>query len=592
MNLFCPECSRTFEDEGLRTCPHDGNALFKVRDKPDPLIGTVIDERFEVLALIGEGGMGTVYRAVQLSVGREVAVKVLKQELTQKKVALERFHRESKLISQLNHPNIVKLIDFGEDRTLGILYLVMEFVPGINLGDLIDRGRLRIPVALEILSQCASALAESHAMGIIHRDLKPDNIIITLMADGGLQAKVLDFGIARALEVNTQLTATGMVCGTPSYMAPEQAQNQELDARADLYSMGVIFYEMLSGWPPFTGTNSLQIIIKHIQEMPPKLRELLPPTAIPEFLEDFTDQLLAKSPAGRPTDALSLKKQVTELRKQLNLELPEVHGDLKAAEQAWVLPKLPIGDVHESGPTGVLRRETGTDWNTEIYDSGEAKTQTSTQTPSPREAEKVKEGVSASVVMDDPVSTSALTQRRSRTPSTIREERPEALEPVKTQVPQKTAETPAVQHAPSNGLGVLSIVALGLIAVLAATTLILWKILPGDTVASVVEAPTEPKPVAAVQEPAPAPEPILPIQAVVDLAHARVDGGFRAAILELGTATKEPVPAKVVKPIRTVKEAEPKVVREPAVVKKAPPVKEKPEPKKEVRNPLTGLTSE
>jgi len=574
MNLFCPECSSTFDDLELRECPNDGTLLFKTRDQDDPLIGATVDGRFRILSKIGEGGMGTVYCAVQISVDRTVAVKVLKPELTQKKIALERFHRESRLISQLNHPNIVKLIDFGEDRELGLLYLVMEFVQGINLGDLIQRGRLRIPVAIEIIHQCAGALTEPHAMGIIHRDLKPDNIIITLMSDGTLQVKVLDFGIARALEVNTQLTATGMVCGTPSYMAPEQAQNEELDARADLYALGVIFYEMLSGWPPFMGTSSLQIIIKHIQEMPPPLRELLPPTAIPEFLEEFVNGMLSKNRDHRPQDALTLRKKLAVIRRDLKLELPEIGAidDLEKVCGLWLLPKMPLGgDVHESGPTEALRRETGTDWDTSIYTPEESPTR---PTPAP------------------PVGEEKLT------PPTLLEARPENPGEARTE-PRIAPQTAEQRVATSGGnLSFLSIVAVGLISVLIASVIVVLLVFPeirkpdlAPQVATPTIVPTEPIPVPAVPSAA-------PLGAVFDLAQIRVEQAVASSVRKSdleGTAptvdTKN-VTKKVTKTVNKTVEPQ-KSEKEPAV--KVDPVASKqkqttPVIKKE--SVLKGLRSE
>lgn len=327
----------------------------------DPLLGAVIDERFRVDEVIGRGGMGTVYKGVQLSITRDVAIKVLRAELSDREVALERFFREAKVISGLSHPNVVRLIDFGQDRNHDILYLVMELVPGYNLAEIIRHGRLRMSVALDVLYQCCGALTEPHAAGVIHRDLKPDNILLVPMSDGTVQAKVLDFGIARALEQNTQITATGMICGTPAYMAPEQAQNEELDARTDLYALGVIFYEALSGWPPFSGTSSLQIMLKHIQEQPIPLRELLPPATLASELEELTYQLMTKEREARPESARAVRDIIDELKKVLELPSVAVESSMTFDEivQEWLLPKLPRGADQKSGPTEVLRRETG-----------------------------------------------------------------------------------------------------------------------------------------------------------------------------------------------------------------------------------------
>lgn len=344
----------------MRVCPTDGTRLYKV-DDTDPLIGGVIDGRFRVDYTLGVGGMGTVYGGVQLSVNRDVAIKLLRAELSNREVALERFFREAKTISRLAHPNIVKLIDFGQDRERDVLYLVMELVRGKNLGDLLAQGRLRTALALDVVYQVCGALTEPHAAGVIHRDLKPDNLLLVPVSDGTLQVKVLDFGIARFMESNTQLTGTGMICGTPAYMAPEQAQNEKLDARTDLYSLGVILYEMLSGWPPFSGTSSLQVMLKHIQDTPPMLREILPPAALPPAIEDVVYTLMSKERASRPESARFVRDQIDALRKQFDLA-PIRFDHATRDEDAfkpYVMQKLPRADGEQSGPTQVLRRETG-----------------------------------------------------------------------------------------------------------------------------------------------------------------------------------------------------------------------------------------
>lgn len=360
MSLFCPDCRQTYDDLTLRVCPTDGTRLYVLEshDSDDPLLGATIDGRFQIEHSIGVGGMGTVYRARQLSVGRDVAVKVLRAELSGKEVALERFFREAKTISNLTHPNIVRLIDFGQDRDFDVLFLAMELVEGVNLGDLLRTGRLRVALALEVAYQVCGALTEPHAAGVIHRDLKPDNLLLMPVSDGTVQTKVLDFGIARALETNdTTLTATGMICGTPAYMAPEQAQNEELDPRTDLYALGVILYEMLSGWPPFSGTSSLQIMLKHIQEMPVALRDLLPPATLPPEVEELVYALMNKDRSKRPGSAREVRDRIDDLRSQF--DFGRVRIEESGAVDDFVLRKLPRGETSASGPTEVLRRETG-----------------------------------------------------------------------------------------------------------------------------------------------------------------------------------------------------------------------------------------
>jgi serine/threonine-protein kinase len=575
MNLFCPECSRTYDDPTLKDCPEDGTRLFEVDPDEDVLIGAIIDGRFKINKRVGEGGMGTVYLARQISVNRDVAVKVLRPELTNRKIALERFHRESKLISQLNHPNIVRLIDFGEDRDRDLLYLVMEFVNGFNLADLIKRGRLRTTLALDILQQCSAALTEPHAAGIIHRDLKPDNIIISPMSDGTIQAKVLDFGIARALEANTQLTSTGMVCGTPSYMAPEQAQNEELDARADLYALGVIFYEMLSGWPPFSGTNSLQIIIKHIQEAPKPLREFLPPTALPEDVEDFVNIMMSKSRQDRPNSARAVRERALALRSQLKLEPPPVEANftLEDAAKAWLLPKLPNPDFRESGPTSVLRRETGTDWDkpTDLYVPHTPDENDSVRVP----AVETRQGGQQAWT---PGQVGAM---KPKVAVTLRENTPEA-EPIPDVRPAtpSTSERPSValQSNVDNSLGKLTITAILLAAVTlcVAIGVVIWVLNRAPEVEAAKVEPTPTK-TTIIAEPPVLPTPsAVPVETVVELARLRLERATVSSqqILASMPAAERPktqVPVSKTKVVRTpspvvesqVKAEEPRKTEEP-----------------------------
>ncbi len=364
--LYCPACNTTYE-ASVEVCPNDGTRLYQLEPGDDPLVGVVLDERFRVDELIGQGGMGAVYRGAQLSVDRQVAIKVLRAEFVDRQVALERFFREAKLISAMTHPNIVRLIEFGQDRERDLLYLVMELVEGTDLSALLGRGRLKANLAVEIAYQVLGALTEPHAAHIIHRDLKPDNLLLSARSDGTLQVKVLDFGIARALQRNTRLTQTGMICGTPAYMAPEQSRDKPVDARTDLYALGVILYEMLAGQPPFMGQSSLQIMLKHIQEDPPALRDVLPPGALPEALEDLVYDLMAKDPARRPATARQVRDRIDHLRAELGLapvrldeELPPQTGagDATVAFASYILPAMPISDELERGNTRGLVKET------------------------------------------------------------------------------------------------------------------------------------------------------------------------------------------------------------------------------------------
>ncbi len=259
-----------------------------------------IDGRFQLLGLLGEGGMGKVYRAKQTSVGRDVAIKLLRTDMGKNEEVRERFLREAQLISGFNHPNIVRLVDFGETDE-GRLYLAMEFVNGKTLGEVFKGLMIQPQYVLEMARQVASALIEAHAQDVVHRDLKPDNIFITRIADGSIQFKVLDFGVAKTS--TSGLTATGTVYGTPNYMAPEQAQGLKVSAQTDLYAIGVMMYEMLTGRVPFAG-QPLQVMLMHVKEEPPYLLDLAP--HLPDEVVEIVRSLMAKDPADRIASSIAL----------------------------------------------------------------------------------------------------------------------------------------------------------------------------------------------------------------------------------------------------------------------------------------------
>ncbi|HEU4631778.1 MAG TPA: serine/threonine-protein kinase, partial [Gemmatimonadaceae bacterium] len=248
----CPQCGATYPVD-VMFCPTDGAALRPIAATTS-LIGQIIADRFHVLAKLGEGGMGQVYLAEHVQLGRRCAVKLMRQALTDDAEAAARFRREAKNASEIAHPNVATVFDFGATSD-GLTYLVMEYVDGEPLSSTLAReGPLEPARVATIARQVAEALAAAHALGIVHRDLKPDNIMLAVGRDGREMVKVVDFGIAKAMEgVTQQVTRTGYRIGTPAYMSPEQIRGDALDGRSDLYSLGCILFELLTGRPPFEG---------------------------------------------------------------------------------------------------------------------------------------------------------------------------------------------------------------------------------------------------------------------------------------------------------------------------------------------------
>ena len=280
---------------------------------PDPLVGHVIDSKYEVLARLGEGGMGAVYRARRRLIGDDVAVKVLLPRYVSDAEMLERFRREARAAAMLHHPNVVTIFDYGEARgEESFAYIVMELLEGESLRDVLRRdGRLAPARALRLLFETCAGVGAAHRRHVLHRDLKPDNIIVLPSRDDWQHetVKVVDFGIAklRDLSGESTLTVAGSVMGTPHYMSPEQCRGESLDPRADVYSLGVILYEMLAGVPPYVATTPTGVIAKHLTEPPPRLP---PHLGLPSELEQTIARALAKDPAARHSDAVELAREV------------------------------------------------------------------------------------------------------------------------------------------------------------------------------------------------------------------------------------------------------------------------------------------
>ena len=301
----CPQCQTQCE-EGHKFCPSCGFPIGKIATSAeDPLVGRTLPGGYVILDLVGVGGMGRVYRAEQTNLARTVAVKIIHPHLVGEENAAARFITEARAASRLNHPNSVGVIDFGKTQD-GQLYLVMEFLRGRDLGRIAyEEGPLPFRRVVDVIRQVLAALSEAHHLGIIHRDLKPENIILEPMRTGGDFVKVVDFGLAKMrVETSTpSITSPGIVCGTPEYMSPEQGRGDELDPRSDLYAVGVILFQLLTGHLPFEAESPTQVVLMHLSQPPPDPRKVAPERKIPEPLVHVVLQSLAKEPAGRFKDA-------------------------------------------------------------------------------------------------------------------------------------------------------------------------------------------------------------------------------------------------------------------------------------------------
>ncbi len=273
----------------------------------DPLLGKVLNERFKILEALGSGGMGRVYKAIQAPLDRPVALKILNPQYGQDKDPgfQRRFFLEASVTARLRHPNTVTVIDYGKAED-GIYYIAMEYLEGQTLSQLLTQaGPLPWPRALSIAQQVARSLREAHKIGLIHRDLKPANVMILNQETDHDVVKVLDFGLVKSFmpdggqfPADVSLTQAGVILGSPQYMAPEQARNIS-DPRSDVYSLGVVLYQMLLGRPPFLAEQSIDIIVKHLNEPPPAFSALWPTHAIPPEVEALVMKCLAKQPADR-----------------------------------------------------------------------------------------------------------------------------------------------------------------------------------------------------------------------------------------------------------------------------------------------------
>jgi serine/threonine-protein kinase len=298
--FLCPRCKEPC-GETHKFCFACGAELGRPSQRAveDPLVGRTLPGGYRVTHLVGVGGMGRVYCAEQVALGRTVAVKVVHPHLADEELAVGRFLNEARTASRLSHPNSVAIFDFGRTEQ-GQPYLVMEYLRGRDLARVAaDEGPLPLRRVVDILRQTLAALEEAHALGIVHRDLKPDNVVLEPLRSGLDFVKVVDFGLAKILEQtpsdkNAALTRPGLVCGTPEYMSPEQGRGDALDGRADLYSVGVVLFELLAGRVPFAGDSATKTLLMHINEPAPDPRNVAPERSIPAAFAEITTRALAK----------------------------------------------------------------------------------------------------------------------------------------------------------------------------------------------------------------------------------------------------------------------------------------------------------
>jgi len=333
----CLTCETTYPDD-TAFCPRDGTAL---GDR-------LLENRYRILSKLGMGGMGTVYVAEHVALGKRVAVKVLKEEVSRDPSMAKRFEQEAVAASRIGQENIVDVTDFGRTPE-GSLYFVMEYLEGRTLADLLQRERV-LPVsrACHILAQICEAIEAAHARGIVHRDLKPHNVVLLDRPGHPDFVKVLDFGISKMGWRQEPITEQGAILGTPEYMAPEQASGESVDPRTDIYALGVMAYELVTGTLPFRGDHSVATMLKHINEAVEPPRHRRPDLGIPEELEQAILKALSKKADDRPQTVTQLRLAIARhIAGPIPLSTPVANPPN--------IPTIPGTPAHLATPNGVER---------------------------------------------------------------------------------------------------------------------------------------------------------------------------------------------------------------------------------------------
>ena len=311
---ICPQCGKATTEP---VCPdHDVRTVMRTLSAVDAVLpGSLIDGRYRVEKILGRGGFGAVYQATNNRTQQKVVVKVLKPDLTADPTQVQRFHNEARTMSLLSHPNTVRVYDFGQTDS-GLLFIAMELLAGTDLAAVLREQKTIEPIrAVRMAIAVLNSLAEAHESGLVHRDLKPDNIFLSKVQGEDDYVRVIDFGIAKATNAETDsgLTKTGFTVGTPKYMSPEQVLNKPLDGRSDLYALGVILYQCLSGDVPFGGQSPMETLMMHLQQPARPLREVAA-QPLPKGLNDIVMRALRKQPWERFTDAADMRSALEEVR--------------------------------------------------------------------------------------------------------------------------------------------------------------------------------------------------------------------------------------------------------------------------------------
>lgn len=348
---ICPVCERKYPDK-MTLCSADAAVLQRMED---PLIGATLAGKYKIEKLIKMGGMGAVYRGRHVMMEKTVAIKVLRPALAGDDAIVARFSREAKAASRISHPHAVSVTDFGEAEN-GVVFLVMEYLDGHTLKEEIAKqGPLSLERAVEIVRQVAGALDVAHDQGVIHRDLKSENIML-VNHTGAEWAKVLDFGIAKILQsaggTAPEITHANLVVGTPQYMSPEQcSQSGQLDARSDVYSLGIIVHEMLTGRLPFTGESATVIMMKQVQDAPPSV--LASREGLPAAVDSVIKRALAKQPVDRFQSAGELSAALADAAS--NSEVGSALGAVVAAPVTVANTPVPAAGTDDADELTVVR---------------------------------------------------------------------------------------------------------------------------------------------------------------------------------------------------------------------------------------------